>query len=150
MNSTPASMTTPINNLPVKTNQNADDDFNDPQVQDVLKEFEEELSANKAPLKQPIQSSINNPYQQQYILPPIISQQQIQNQKRLDNIDYDIIKKSLYISILIAIIFYPNLFNSIVEKIPLSFTSYILNYDYYIKILLLFIGIYLLYFYNVA
>ena len=43
------SMSTPLNNLPLKTQQSNDDsnDINDPLVQDVLNEFQEELNSSK-------------------------------------------------------------------------------------------------------
>ncbi len=51
MNNSLSTMTTLINNLPIKNTPVGDDDINDPQVQDVLKEFEEELTATKNPIK---------------------------------------------------------------------------------------------------
>ena len=152
MNNSLSTMTTLINNLPVKNTQVSDDDINDPQVQDVLKEFEEELTATKNPIKnntnnvmplqQPIQPSMQ-------IQQPIINHQ-LPFQKRLDIIDYDIVKKSLYILILIAFIFHPTIFTSIISKLPEYILKYTNPYEFYIKLLIIFINIYLLYFYNVA
>ena len=79
-------------------------------------------------------------------------QMQIQQQqsKRLDIIDYDIVKKTIYILILVAFIFHPTIFSSIISKLPSYILTYTDPYEFYIKLLIIFIGIYLLHFYNVA
>lgn len=59
------SMSTPINNLPLKTQHSSDNsDINDPMVQDVLNEFKEEMNITK-----------NN----QVVSPQIIPQHQVQS-----------------------------------------------------------------------
>ena len=65
MSATPT-MLTPINSIPLKTSQNMnnpEDDIQDPLVQDVLNEFQRELSTNR-------------PQEQQYQQPPQIIHQE--------------------------------------------------------------------------
>jgi len=71
-------MSTPINTLPLKTQQTNIDanDINDPIVQDVLNEFQEELHSSKQANKLPQQM-------QQQLLQQQVQQQQQQQQQQL-------------------------------------------------------------------
>lgn len=150
--SSPIAMSTPINNIPLKTtNDNKEDDSNDPLVQDVLKEFENEiLSQKKNDIpQQPI-------HQQQYQPPPqIIHQQPIQQQpipqqQNIKNyINIDFIKKSVIIIIIIYLISYSNIISYLYNLIPSKFYNLFIENDIYIKLLLIFISIYILYFNNI-
>ena len=166
-------MSTPLNKLPLKTQNNiesTDNDINDPMVQDVLNEFQEELSTNtissnnmtsppsppsppihqymSQPMQQPIQQPMNNQ------MPP---QNNIQSQQQKYNINFnntdqgygqyvnvDIAKKITLITILVVVIIYSNILHMIYEKLPSSVSEIIEQYDIYIKGTLIFIILYVL------
>lgn len=157
MSSSPISMSTPIDNIPLKTNNEItkDDDSNDPIVQDVLKEFENELSTHKKnqqqpPPSPPPQQNYQIPQQQpQYHQPPPQQPYQMKKDKMISEyIDIDFIKKSLIIIIIIYIIAYSNVLIHLYNFLPLNIFNIFTEYDIYIKLLLLFIIIYFLYFYE--
>ena len=148
------SMATPINNLPLKTQPSLEEqkDLQDPLVQDVLKEFEEELNASKKsqpplqPPPSPFPPHYQQPPQPQYAYTPPLPPKP---SSKFPTLEMDLIKKTAIVVILIALIFYPCLLPFIYSKFPEK-TSLILNtYDIYIKLVLLFTVIYLLYFYKV-
>ncbi len=154
--SSPISMRTPTDNIPLKTNNEItkDDDSNDPIVQDVLKEFENELSTHKKNQQPPSSPPPLPPaqYQQppaQYHQPLPQQPYQMKKDKTLSEyIDIDFIKKSLIIVIIIYIIAYSNVLIHLYNFLPLNIFNIFTEYDIYIKLLLLFIIIYLLYFYE--
>ena len=167
-------MSTPLNNLPLKTQNNiesTDNDINDPMVQDVLNEFQEELSTNtissnnnttspqspqihqyiSQPIQQPVQQPMNNQ------TPPQNSQNNIQSQQQKYNINFnntdqgygqyvnvDIAKKITIITILVVVIIYSNILHMIYDKLPSSISEIIEQYDIYIKGTLIFIILYVL------
>lgn len=157
-------MSTPLNNIPLKSNQQMDQtELQDPLVQDVLKEFEEEVAAakihtnNNIPLRpqnpnQQYQQQSPNPNQQYQQQLPIHNQQypvyniQPNNDKKI--IDYDYIKKSLIIGIISIFVFYP-CFKFIYSKFSENISNYLQTYDILIKGFILFIIIYILMYYNV-
>jgi hypothetical protein len=138
------SMATPINNIPLKNNTNTQDDIEDPSVQDVLREFESEISlTKKQDIPQQPQQQQNIPIkQQQYQYP--------QQQNLLNNnpsyIDIPLLKKTLFIVIVPMIIFYPTLFSFIYTKLPSNISTLISSYEFYIKILLIFVILYILFY----
>lgn len=139
------SMATPINNIPLKNNANTQDDIEDPSVQDVLREFESEISLTKKQDVPQQQYPPNIPIKpQQPYYPP--QQQQIQLNDNSSYIDIPLLKKTLFIVVIPMIIFYPNLFCSIYTKLPLSISSIISNYEFYIKILIIFVILYILFY----
>jgi hypothetical protein len=149
-------MSTPINTLPLKTQQtNISDtnDINDPLVQDVLNEFQEELMISK-------QQS-----QHMHQPPPImmVPQQQYHNQQNHQHINYksninksdissyldtDVAKKSLILVIISLIIYNSGIINTFYEKMPEYLQDNLNNFDIYIKSLSLFIIIYVLSFFE--
>jgi hypothetical protein len=153
-----ASMSTSLNNLPLKTQKNietTDNDINDPMVQDVLNEFQEELAVNNKPDNAYKQPQMNQAHPQQiYQAPP--QMQNIQAQQQMYNINYnnkqgyqqylnvDIAKKITIITIIVMIIIYSNLLQTAYEKLPSGVFEVIENYDIYIKGSILFIILYLL------
>jgi len=140
-------MTTNIDNIPLKTNKNdidLNDDSNDPLVKDILNEFEKEVKANSKP---------QNDYVINYPPPPQTQNPQscsIPFKKNNNNSYYneDFIRKSAIIIIIIAFIFSPIIFNTIIEKLPSYLADIIDNYNYYVKLILSFLAIYLLFYYN--
>lgn len=165
-------MSTPISTLPMKTQQGTGgasdaNDINDPIVQDVLNEFQEELMLSKQP---------RTPQAQQppYIpLSPQQSQSQQQSQQshapqhppmsphypsypygynKYDNIssylDTEVAKKSLILVILAVIIYHSGIINTVYEKMPDYLQDNLNNFDIYIKSASLFSIIYVLSFFE--
>jgi len=162
-------MSTPLNKLPLKTQNNiesTDNDINDPMVQDVLNEFQEELSTNTissnnmtsppSPPSPPIHQYMSQPIQQP-MNNQMPSQNNIQSQQQKYNINFnnadqgyaqyvnvDIAKKITIITILVVVIIYSNILHMIYEKLPSSVSEIIEQYDIYIKGTLIFIILYVL------
>jgi hypothetical protein len=156
-------MSTPITTLPLKTQQtNVDNnDINDPIVQDVLNEFQEELMNSKQPNKsQQMQQQQQNmlQMQQQMLLqqPPMINQPPNYNSRnyvnKYDNIsayaDVDIAKRSLILVILSLIIYHSGIINNVYEKLPDYLQDNLNNFDIYIKSASFFSVIYILSFFD--
>jgi hypothetical protein len=157
-------MITPIDKIPLKTSgANITDDMaDDPIVKDVLNEFEKELSLNEQTIKnnylinnnqhqhqqqlQQQQQPLYHPLQQQ--LQPQQPQLQQQQSSKINYIDNELITKSFIICIVIAIIINPVIYNTILSKIPENISGIFDNYNYIIKIILIFIALYALMFYK--
>ena len=155
-------MSTPINTLPLKTQQpNISDtsDINDPIVQDVLNEFQEELMMSKHSKSQqpPISQMPPLPmyqqptqHQQQQYQPPM--NYNYKNTTKYDNItsyiDTDVAKKSLILVIISLIIYHSGIVNTVYEKMPDYLQDNLNNFDIYIKSLSLFSIIYILSFFD--
>jgi hypothetical protein len=171
-------MSTPINTLPLKTQQTNIDanDINDPIVQDVLNEFQEELQsskqANKLPsqqmqLLQQQQMQQQQMQQQQMQQQLLLQQQQMQGgqqgmqglppnsknyQNKFDNmssyLDIEVAKKSLILVIISLIIYNSGVINTLYEKMPDYLQDNLNNFDIYIKSASLFAIIYILSFFE--
>jgi|688.fasta_scaffold1389030_1 hypothetical protein len=152
-------MTTSLDNIPMKTNIGVKtDDSDDPVVKDILNEFQQELKINNGYEINYDSSAVVPPVQPQTPVAPVPQVQQYQrptNQqlmmktntnKSFYNEEYA--RKAAIIIIIIGIIFSPIIYNSIIERIPNSFMGLFISYDFYIKSLLAFIAIYLLYNYK--
>jgi hypothetical protein len=166
------SMATPLNNLPLKTQQDNSDtsDINDPMVQDVLNEFQEELMMSKKTheghvppqqLPQHPQHPQHQQHQQQLQHPSNVPQQMhlpyypqqpvnkysinYNNDKFPYNyIDVELIKKTLIVVIIAVLIFYTNIMHTIYEKLPPYAYDITVSFDVYVKGLALFIVLYVL------
>lgn len=166
-------MSTPINTLPLKTQQTNIDanDINDPIVQDVLNEFQEELlsskQGNKLPQQIPSQQMQLLQQQQQQQQMQLLQQQQQQlqmqgmqglppnsknNQNKFDNmssyLDIEVAKKSLILVIISLIIYNSGIINTMYEKMPDYLQDNLNNFDIYIKSASLFTIIYILSFFE--
>jgi len=173
-------MSTPINTLPLKTQQTNIDanDINDPIVQDVLNEFQEELhsskQANKLPqqmqqqqMQQQMQQQLlqQQQMQQQGMQQQLLQQQQMQQQgmqglppnsknyqNKFDNmssyLDIEVAKKSLILVIISLIIYNSGVINTMYEKMPDYLHDNLNNFDIYIKSASLFAIIYILSFFE--
>lgn len=152
------SMATPLKNLPSNP-QNANEDvsdMNDPMVQDVLNEFQEELMTSQNS-NQPIQT------------PPPIQQIPQQYQQPINNIQYhqkpqiyrteakafpysyidtNIVKKTLIIVIITLLVFSSTILSQIYEKLPYNIFEKIEPFDIYVKAILLFLILYSLFFFD--
>jgi hypothetical protein len=155
-------MITSIDKIPLKTNGSVaatDDMVDDPIVKDVLSEFEKELALTEP--QPPSQSSSNyqinyqqppqDPYSQQFQPPQApIKHQLSQNKSKQDfYIDNDLIVKVFIICIVIALITNPYIYTTILSKIPDNFSVIIENYNYFIKLIIIFVVLYLMMFYKV-
>jgi len=172
-------MSTPINTLPLKTQQTNIDanDINDPIVQDVLNEFQEELQSSKQANKLPSQQmqllqqqQMQQQQQQQQMQMQqqlLLQQQQMQGgqqgmqglppnsknyQNKFDNmssyLDIEVAKKSLILVIISLIIYNSGVINTIYEKMPDYLQDNLNNFDIYIKSASLFAIIYILSFFE--
>ena len=166
-------MSTPINTLPLKTQQTNIDanDINDPIVQDVLNEFQEELlsskQGNKSPMQMPsqqmqqmqlLQQQQQQQQQQQMQQMQLLQQQQglppnsKNNQNKFDNmssyLDIEVAKKSLILVIISLIIYNSGIINMMYEKMPDYLQDNLNNFDIYIKSASLFSIIYVLSFFE--
>lgn len=135
-------MTTNIANIPMKTNLNEipQDDSDDPMVKDILNEFQQEMNNQEVMKETAPVYVINNPIEP-------IKTQKISN-KNNNYYNEEFMKKSAIIIVIIAFIFSPVIFSSIIDKLPLNLSSLLEDYNYYIKLILAFIAIYLMFNYN--
>jgi hypothetical protein len=159
-------MLTSLDKIPLKpsNNTNIDDMSDDPIVKDVLSEFEKELLLNE---KQANNYNINYQQQSQQQQQPLQQQQQplqqqqqhqqyqqpqrTSNSKNLNNyIDNILITKTFIICIIVALIINPYIYNTIISKIPTNLSTLFDSYNYFIKLGLIFIAIYLFMFYKLV
>jgi len=155
-------MSTPISTLPLKTQQiNVENnDINDPIVQDVLNEFQDELMNSKQPNKSQ-QMQQQQHMQQQHMsqqFPSMIPPPQNTNYNsryngnKYDNIsaylDTEVAKKSLILVIISLVIYHSGIINNVYEKLPDYLQDNLNNFDIYIKSASLFSVIYILYFFE--
>ncbi len=158
-------MATPINTLPLKTTQVNTTDLDDPLIQNVLKEFEDDAQIQQ-------QESLPQIHQPKYSIetqsPPQISQvQYIQpnpniqqqfdtnqynynqnNDKNKNIIDIDLIKKATIITIIVFLLQYNNILSYFISKLPESVYSYINGKEFILNIVLLFIIFYALIYFD--
>ena len=119
------SMSTPITNLPLKTQQNIDtNELQDPLVQDILKEFEEEVAAAKKQIPQQSQPQVQPPVQPQPQPQPQVQQQmqpqyiQLQKNNLWDKyINIDKIRVAIIITIIALSVLYTGILDSIFSKL---------------------------------
>lgn len=148
-------MITSIDKIPLKPSVNNlnNDDLTDPMVKDVLNEFEKELSLQEKQSKyvindQPPQQQPQYqppPLQPQYQPPPVIKKQDTISKNYIDN---ELITKTFIICIIMAIITNPYIYDTLISKIPENISNIFFSYNYIIKLIILFIVIYGMMFYN--
>jgi len=153
-------MTTSLDSIPMKTsnknNESLNDDSDDPVVKDILSEFQQELEINthkQPPLNQKENYNINyqnndNCYNGNCKLPYSQSSQLSSSQLSNSYYNQEYIKKVIIIVIIVIIIFSPIFIQTLVEKLPYSISSIIESYEFYIKIIILFITLYIIYYYK--
>lgn len=167
-------MSTPISTLPLKTQQvnstaSADvNDINDPIVQDVLNEFQEELKQSSKPYppmppQHPQMPPPNHQMPQQHPqMSPMSPMQPMMypsqnwsgkhNGNRYDSIasylDIEVAKRSLILVIVSLIIYHSGIINVAYEKMPDYLQDNLTNFDIYIKSASLFAIIYVLSFFE--
>lgn len=143
-------MMTSLDNIPLKTSSTpSNDDSEDPMVKDILNEFNQEINNQSSsspvvstpPPPPPINDYvINNSYRK----PNSVSPMPQPSHKKNSLYNEDFLRKSAIIIIVIAFFFSPIIYNSFIEKLPNPFSTILTNYDFYIKLFLVFIVIYLL------
>jgi hypothetical protein len=163
-------MITSIDKIPLRTTGTpiTDDMTNDETVRDVLSEFEKELSLSETPANNNYQINYQQQQQQQQQIPQQLLQQQQQqllqqqqqlpqqmpqqrnNKKKDFHIDNELVIKVFIICIIVALITNPYIYATILSKIPDNLSSMFDNYNYYIKLGLIFVILYVMMFYNVV
>jgi len=164
-------MTTPLNELPLKTTEYSSDELDDPLIKGVLKEFEDEYLYNKKQdetnkpernvvleQQQPPNNIINDNNMNtnmhanmhanasMYIHNQDNDLQRLNYNKESDKFfDIQIAKKALIISLVFFIVFNLNIFDYLLKNVPESFKSYVEKNGTFINILLLFVIIYSLF-----
>ena len=162
-------MSTPISTLPLKTQPSSEaNDINDPVVQDVLNEFQDELMMSKQskshpPMPQQPQYPSMPPQHSQHQYPPHPQHPQhpshpqhpyppYPSQSKYDSIsayiDTEVAKKSLILVILAVIIYHSGIINTVYEKLPDNLQDNLTSFDIYIKSVSLFSIIYVLSFFE--
>jgi len=161
-------MSTPISTLPLKTQSSGEtNDINDPVVQDVLNEFQDELMMSKQskshpsmPQQQPQYPSMSSQsypplpphsqphsqHSQHHQYPPYPSQSKYDSISAY--IDTEVAKKSLILVILAVIIYHSGIINTVYEKLPDNLQDNLTSFDIYIKSISLFSIIYVLSFFE--
>ena len=157
-------MATPISSLPLKTSQPANEsELEDPMIQNVLKEFEDEMAQTRQnneqqsqytpqqgqqsyqhQYQQPqLQSQYNIPGQQQYI-----SQQPYVNDGRKFQklFNMDIAKKTLVITIIVVLFQHNNLLNLLISRLPEAVNNYISGRELLLNFAIVFLIIYVLFY----
>ena len=147
MNTETIQMSTPLQNLPLKTSGENNSITDDPSVNTVLKEFEK----YKQPEEEPI---IQDPI---YEMPQIIEQQYVSQQPNDDFnhlkynsspnssssiFDFEIAKSSIIVVLIVALIFNTTILEKIISQLPENFKMRIIGKEAYILLFLLFIIIY--------
>jgi len=161
-------MSTPISTLPLKPQSSGEtNDINDPVVQDVLNEFQDELMMSKQskshpsmPQQQPQYPSMSSQsypplpphsqphsqHSQHHQYPPYPSQSKYDSISAY--IDTEVAKKSLILVILAVIIYHSGIINTVYEKLPDNLQDNLTSFDIYIKSISLFSIIYVLSFFE--
>lgn len=145
-------MMTSLDNIPLKTSSTIqpNDDSEDPVVKDILNEFNQEINNQSSSTQYPSppsQTIFTTPPKDEYVINncqrnPI---PQLQSQKKIKSLyNEDFLRKTFIIIIVIALIFSPIIYNSIIDKLPNPFASIFNTYEFYIKLFFVFIVIYLL------
>ena len=149
-------MMTSLENIPLKTSSTSiNDDSNDPIVKDILNELNSQLDNQSVPhnVPQSVPQSVpqmapsSYPMPNQYVINNSVNSQKL-NKNKNSYYNEEYFKKSLIIIVIIAFFFIPIIFNSIIEKLPEPLLSIFNSYEIYIKLILVFISIYLLMFYK--
>ena len=141
---------TSLENIPLKTSSTSvNDDSNDPIVKDILNELNNQLDNQSItqPVPQSVPQPVPQPVPNQYVINNSMNYQK-PNKNKNSYYNEEYFKKSLIIIVIIAFFFIPIIFNSIIDKLPEPLLSIFNSYDIYIKLILVFISIYLMMFYK--
>lgn len=162
----PTQMLTPINSLPLKTSSQQETEIDDPLIQNVLKEFEDEFSQPTQTHHQPQQLQHFEPPQPQQVQQVQQAQQAPQLQQQVqsvqqDNLQYnkgstkklfnmEIAKRAVFITIALFALQYTNILKVITSKLPVSVHPYLTGKELLLNFLLTFIAIYLIFYFEIV
>lgn len=145
-------MSTPIDTLPLKTTRDSSD-IEDPMVQSVLKEFEQDMYSQQ-PQKQEenipqiqqeqvqyVQQPIQQPIQQVQ-LAPTSDHLKYSSTKRKRIIDMDIAKKAAIITLVSFLIYYSNISYYAINKLPDNVKTYTSGRELLINMIIVFLIFY--------
>ena len=131
-------MATPISNLPLKTAPPQDQgEIEDPLIQNVLKEFENDMRQQKETPEIP---QYQPPPQQQYQAQQYQPQPQYTNQYRQQKklVDMKLVKNAVIISIIVFLLQNFNIINMLLQKLPESVTKHIIGKEFMLNFALVF------------
>lgn len=151
-------MSTPIDTLPLKTTRDSTD-IEDPMVQSVLKEFEQDMYSQQPenipqiqqeqvqyvqqpvqqPMQQPVQQPIQQPMQQ---FAPTSDHLKYSLTKRKRIIDMDIAKKAAIITLVSFLIYYSNISSYAINKLPDNVKHYTSGRELLINMIIVFLIFY--------
>lgn len=156
MQQQPVQMATPLNKLPLKTTKPDTSDLDDPMIQNVLKEFEDEMAQQQQ--QQLPQQQYQSPQQQQQL-----PQQQYQSQQQQQYqpyqyqtnqpkklINMDLVKKAFIITIVVSLFQNYNMINILMSRLPEVATKHISGKEVFLNFAFVFIAIYSLMYYQIA
>lgn len=161
----PTQMITPIKSLPLKTSSQQEADIDDPLIQGVLKEFEDDFIDTSSHAQEPSrqdyapqqmqpqqpvmqqQQQLQQLQQQVYQQPQQIATQHHQNlnynkedSKKL--LDINIAKKAALITLVLFALQYTNISSVLVHRLPESVASYISGKELLFNLFIVFIVVY--------
>ena len=150
-------MSTPLDSLPLKTNQIQDANIDDPMIQNVLNEFEDEYNNNKKddmimpPPSFPTQQSSFPIQQQDYNMYNNINTNMNNlefNKNKKELFDIDLIKKGIIFTIFIIIIQEKNIIPLMSKYLPEYLLTYLNGREFFVYFLIVFVVLYLFMYYD--
>jgi hypothetical protein len=157
MQQQPVQMATPLNKLPLRTTRPDTSDLEDPMIQNVLKEFEDEMvqqqqvhiPTHHQPLQTtPTQNNQPQPYQYQFQQPSQLgayANQYQQGPKKLINMD--LVKKTVIIATIVFLLQNYNIISLLLSRLPEVATKHISGKEFLINFAMIFLIFYsLMYF----
>lgn len=143
-------MSTPINSLPLKTSQ-TESDIDDPMIQNVLKEFENDMPViieNTIPIvQQPVQQPVYQPLPQTMNTDKNNFKYNESSDKKL--FDFEIAKKAAIITIIMFLIYHSSLLNYMMAKLPQNVAQHITGKELIISMAMVFAIFYVLIYYEI-
>jgi hypothetical protein len=133
------SMSTPISKIPDKElSSNSESHEDDPEVREIL-----EQAKNPVPVVHVVpQPDMSQPPVQQYYSQPVANQSPLVMGETNNIIDNDRAKKVLLYTIISMVVFYPKTLDIIYDKFPNL--SQVATYDFFVRLVLLFVILYML------
>lgn len=133
------SMSTPISKIPDKElSSNSESHEDDPEVREIL-----EQAKHPDPVVHVVpQPDMSQPPVQQYYSQPVANQSPLVMDDTNNIIDNDRAKKVLLYTIISMVVFYPKTLDIIYDKFPNL--SQVATYDFFVRLVLLFVILYLL------
>src|SRR5210317_57679 len=133
------STSTPISKIPDKElSSNSESHEDDPEVREIL-----EQAKNPVPVVHVVpQPDMSQPPVQQYYSQPVANQSPLVMGETNNIIDNDRAKKVLLYTIISMVVFYPKTLDIIYDKFPNL--SQVATYDFFVRLVLLFVILYML------